>query len=152
MTPIHSNRVQQSKDPRDSPWSASVTKTPVAPIQLALPGAPSVGSLTAGDGALTVVWSAPSDNGGADITSYDLRYIRSDAANKSDANWTVEEDVWISGSLQYQLGGLTNGVGYDVQVRAMNSVGPGPWSEQRLRHAADSARQHAQHYLGDSGR
>ena len=99
MTPIHSNRVQQSKDPRDSPWSASVTKTPVAPIQLALPGALSIGSLTSGDGALAVAGSAPGNDGGADITSYDLRYIRSDAANKSDANWTIEEDVWSSGSL-----------------------------------------------------
>ena len=128
MTPIHSNRVQQSKDPRDSPWSASVTKTPVAQIQLALPGAPSIGSLTPGDGALAVAGSAPGNDGGADITAYDLRYIRSDAANKSDANWTIEEDVWSSSSLQYQLGDLTDGVRYDVQLRAVTSTGDGPWS------------------------
>ena len=58
----------------------------MAPIQLALPGAPSIGSLTPGDGALAVAGSAPGNDGGADITSYDLRYIRSDAPNKADAN------------------------------------------------------------------
>ena len=100
----------------------------MAPIQLALPGAPSIGSLTSGDGALAVAGSAPGNDGGADITSYDLRYIRSDAANKSDANWTIEEDVWSSGSLQYQLGDLTDGVRYDVQLRAVTSAGDGPWS------------------------
>ena len=100
----------------------------MAPIQLALPGAHSVGSLTAGDGALTVVWSAPSDNGGTDITAYDLRYIRSDTANKADANWTIRDSIWISGALQYELGDLTDGVRYDVQLRAVTSAGDGPWS------------------------
>ena len=28
----------------------------------------------------------------------------------------------------YDLGGLTNGVSYDVLVRAVNAVGHGPWS------------------------
>ena len=104
-------------------WSASITGTPRT-----TPGAPTINSLTPGDGALTVAWSAPGDDGGADITSYDLRYIRSDAPDKDGANWTVKAGVWSSGELRYTLGGLDNGVGYDVQVRAGNSVGPGSWS------------------------
>ena len=52
------------------------------------------------------------------------------ASDKSDANWTVLEDVWTtgSGSLQYTLTGLTDGTQYDLQVRAVNSVGDGAWS------------------------
>ena len=63
------------------------------------------------------MWSAPTDTGGSKITGYDLRYIRSDAPEKPGDNWT--ERRGISGStLQYVIGGLTNGVGYDVQVQA----------------------------------
>ena len=40
------------------------------------------------------------------------------------------EDVWTSGSgtLNYELKGLTSSTQYDVQVRAVNSTGEGPWS------------------------
>ena len=94
------------------------------------PGAPAIRSVTAGTGSLTVVWSPPAVVGGSTITAYDLRHIRSSAPNKADANWTVVEDVWTtgSGSLSYELTGLTSGMQYDVQVRAVNGSGNGPWS------------------------
>ncbi len=92
------------------------------------PAAPAIASLTPGDRAITVVWTAPASNGGSDITSYDLRYIGSDAADKADDNWTVEDDVWSSGALQAAITGLTNGTGYDVQARAVNANGDGSWS------------------------
>jgi hypothetical protein len=77
-----------------------------------------------------VTWSAPASDGGANITGYDLRRIRSDAPDKADANWTVEQDVRSSGDeLRHTLGGLDNGVEYDVQVRAVNAAGKGPWSQ-----------------------
>ena len=107
----------------DGPWSATRTGTP-----LTRPGAPSVDSVTPGDETLAVAWSAPASNGGRDITSYDLRYIRSDAPNKADANWTERDGIWTSGALRHVLSGLTNGVDYDVQVRAVNAVGNGAWS------------------------
>ena len=78
---------------------------------------------------LTVSWLAPSNAGGSSITAYDLRHIRSDAASKTEGNWTVVQNGWIgSGSLQYVLTGLANGTQYDVQVRAVNDAGDGPWS------------------------
>ena len=51
--------------------------------------------------------------------------------DKSDANWTVKEDVWVTGSgpLQYSLTGLTGSTGYDVQVRAVNAAGESEWSD-----------------------
>ena len=62
-------------------------------------------------------------------TAYDLRHIRSDAANKADANWTVAQDAWTSsGALSYELTGLDGGQQHDVQARAVNAAGDGPWS------------------------
>ena len=116
-------RVLATNDVGNGSWSAVVTGTPAT-----TPGAPAIGSVTLGDETLTVAWSAPSDDGGAGVTGYDLRYIRSDATDKADANWTVNDSVWSSGELLYNLIGLTNGVGYDLQARAVNSAGEGDWS------------------------
>ena len=94
-----------------------------------VPGAPSVASVTAGKGSLTVTWGAPVQTGGTPVTAYDLRHIRSDAPNKADASWTVVQDVWTgSGALSRELSGLDGGLQYDVQVRAVNSAGDGQWS------------------------
>ena len=98
-------------------------------LPVALPGMASIDSLSPGAGSLTVSWSAPSGNA-AGITAYDLRHIRTDADEAVDANWTVEEDAWTTGSgaLQYEITGLDGGAQYDVQVRAVSSAGYGPWS------------------------
>ena len=91
-----------------------------------MPGAPTIATpIVPGDASLTVAWAAPINTGSSAITAYDLRYIETGAADKSDANWTVVEDVWAagSGSLQYTLSGLTGGTQYDVQVRAVNAAG-----------------------------
>ena len=80
---------------------------------------------------MTVAWSAPSHDGGFPVTAYDLRYIRTDADETVESNWTVLEEVWLAGggSLQYVITGLTGGTQYDVQVRAVNAAaGTGPWS------------------------
>ncbi len=95
------------------------------------PGAPTIDSVTATATSLTVVWSAPSDDGGSAINFYDLRYIESDATDASkadDANWTLEEDAWTTGALSYEIAGLRDSTGYDVQVRAENSALAGDWS------------------------
>ena len=94
------------------------------------PGAPAITTpITAGAGSLTLAWGAPDETGGPAIIAYDLRYIESAASDKSDANWIVAEDVWTgSGLLEHTLTGLTNGVQYDVQVRAVSSAIDGVWS------------------------
>ena len=96
-----------------------------------MPGAPTIATpIVPGDASLTVAWAAPINTGSSAITAYDLRYIETGAADKSDANWTVVEDVWAagSGSLQYTLSGLTGGTQYDVQVRAVNAASASAWS------------------------
>ena len=95
----------------------------------ALPGAPTIATVVAGTNTLTVIWVAPSDDGGSTITSYNLRYIETDATDKADANWPVEQDIWSSGSLTYELPGVRDSTGYDVKVQAVNGNGPGAWSD-----------------------
>ena len=104
--------------------------------QLGLPfcagalGAPTVGTLTPGADFLTITWAAPTGSPESAIIAYDLRYIESAARDKSDVNWTVVDNAWTAGSgtLSYQIAGLTNGTRYDVQVRAVTATGDGPWS------------------------
>ena len=105
-----------------------VTQQPPPPAPSA-PGAPTGVSAVPGNDSLNLSWNAPGQTGGAAITAYDLRHIRSDATNKGDANWTVVQDVWNgAGARGYKLADLDGGTQYDVQVRAVNSAGDGPWS------------------------
>ena len=92
------------------------------------PGSAAIVSVSLGVGSLTVSWRAPSSNA-TGITAYDLRHILTDADETVDANWTVADNAWTgSGPLQYVITGLTGGAHYDLQVRAVNSAGDGPWS------------------------
>ena len=86
--------------------------------------------ITAGADSLTVAWSASLDDGGSPVAAYDLRYIRTDADETVDTNWTVLEEVWAAGdgSLQYIITGLTGGTQYDVQMRGVSPVGSAVWS------------------------
>ncbi len=95
-----------------------------------LPGAPTIGTVTPGTDLLVISWDAPSSNGGSAISAYDLRHIETSADGTVDSSWTVVDDVWSmdGGTLRYALTGLTGGTQYDLQVRAVNSVGDGPWS------------------------
>ena len=111
----------------EGPWSATVSGTPSRP--LAAPGAPIFVSATPGSGTLSVVWSAPPDDGGSAVTSYDLRHIRSDSPTRSDADWSVSRRAVTGlGAFRYSLAGLMGGTRYDVQVRAVNAIGEGSWS------------------------
>ena len=104
--------------------------------QLALPfcagasGAPTIETVTPGADFLTVTWTAARVAGGTAITAYDLRYIESAASDKSDANWSIVDNAWTTGSgaLSYQISGLTSGTQYDVQVRVVTAAGDGRWS------------------------
>ncbi len=115
------------------------------------PDVPIIGAITPGDRTLTVSWTAPSETGGADITSYDLRHIDSGAPDKADANWVVVDHAWTNGPSSYSIGGRTGanwvvvdyawtsgllshtienlaGGTHDVQVRAATPAGSSAWS------------------------
>ena len=100
------------------PWSAA-SRAGQLPEP---PRAPAIGGIVPRDRGLGVTWSAPEENGGTFINSYDLR------ANAG--NWREFRNVWRSGDgdLTARISGLTNNVSHDVQVRARNGIGEGPWS------------------------
>ena len=97
-----------------------------------VPQAPGIDAMTGIVGGLTVGWSAPATDGDAAVTSYDLRYIKTSLDESEDSYWTVETGVWSSGDLTATVTGLELGTQYDVQVRAVNTSGEGPWSTTRM--------------------
>ncbi|MDE0602684.1 MAG: fibronectin type III domain-containing protein, partial [bacterium] len=107
-------------------WRASAPIRPRSDVGIAgVAGAPAISSATATLTSVTVVWTAPSSDGGAAITAYDLRYKESTATS-----WTTVDDIWETGdgALSYRQTGLTPSTGYDFQVRAVNEDGDGAWS------------------------
>ena len=83
-----------------------------------------------GDHSLTLNWRAPIETGKPVITSYDLRYTPTGLDETVETEWTMLDDVWTIGfsPMEYVLEGLTAGVQYDLQLRAVNAAGSGPWS------------------------
>ena len=94
-----------------------------------VPGEPEIDAVTPGGGTLEIDWKAPTDTGETAITSYDLRYIRDDATDRSDGNWSVETGVGTPSNRSYTITGLRSGVKYEIQLRAHNDAGQGPWSQ-----------------------
>ena len=100
-------------------WSPWVTAT------LGTPRAPSAPTLTAGDHKIVVSWTSPGDNGSA-INDYDVRHCSTDCGTES--NWTSLSDTTDSTERPVAISSLDTDTTYQVQVRAQNSLGAGPWS------------------------
>lgn len=90
------------------PVSGTVT---AIPSTVSTPDAPTDLTVTAGDGSATISWSAPDDDGGADIDYYVIYVNGAPVARSYDTTAT--------------LTGLTNGVNYTITVAAHNSAGVG---------------------------
>ncbi len=91
--------------------------------------APVISMTTPGGGTLAIDWDAPTDIGNSAITSYDLRYIGADESDRSDDNWNLEEGAGTLTNRSHTIEGLEGGTKYDVEVRAVNASGHGPWSK-----------------------
>jgi hypothetical protein len=103
-------------------WSdGSNPVTPMVAIQA--PGAPSIGGVTTGNGLAVVRWTAPADNGGAEITGYEVQPVNATTG-------AAVGGVRRTGPATFQLTvtGLTNGTAYKFRVRAVNQVGAGAQS------------------------
>ena len=98
----------------DGPWSPSATMKPGTPV------APAAPLLTSGNAQLSVSWTAPANSGSA-ITDYDVQYKATSASNWSSHAFT-------GAGTSSTITTLTNGTEYEVQVRASNGRGSGPWS------------------------
>ena len=105
-------------------YSAQITATPST-----IPGAPVITSSTSNQNQTsTVSWTAPSDNGGSPISSYNLQYSTS-----SSGPWLPSTPYNVTAattSTSYTFTGLTNGTLYYFQVAAVNISGQGQYSSQ----------------------
>ena len=121
----HDIQLRAENNAGKGPWSLAEEAKP----ETTVPSASAITSITSGDRSLAVVWTAPTDTGGENPTSYDMRRIKTIADETVGANWTVLNRIWTRGDLRYTITGITNGTEYDVQVRAVNSAGDGTWSD-----------------------
>ena len=106
-----------------SDWSTTGTiknlKITTTSIPASVPGAPSISAITAGNGQLSVAFTAPASNGGAAISNYEY-------STDNGSNWTTRSPSSTSSPIVIPT--LNNGTSYQVRIRAVNDVGSGTQS------------------------
>ncbi len=126
-------RVQATSTRGVSGWSPAKSATPAL-----LPSFEHAPTLDPDDRQIEVRWNEPDDSG-SPIRDYDVQYRACTATASDTAVLTcdpAEDATWgnwrtrsHSGTSQTSIiAGLVNGTAYQVQVRASNSNGVGPWS------------------------
>jgi hypothetical protein len=85
------------------------------------PGAPTIGTATAGNASASVSFTPPSSNGGSPILSYTV--IATDSTNSANGGQTT-----TGSTSPITIGGLTNGDSYTFTVTATNAAATGPAS------------------------
>ena len=88
----------------------------------AKPNAPTVAVVTNTPTRLNVSWTAPTNTGKPAITDYDVQYRKGTTGTFTDWPHTGT-------AVTTTITGLTAGASYQVQVRAKNVEGTGPWSD-----------------------
>ena len=83
---------------------------------VSVPGAPTIGTATAGNAEATVTWTAPASDGGAAITAYTATAVEDGTKSCTTADGST---------LTCTVAGLTNGTAYTFTVTATNSAGTG---------------------------
>ena len=111
----YNNTVKCTVTATNSAGSASATSAATATVAGSVPGAPTIGTATAGNTQASVAFTAPASTGGPAITSY--------TATSSPGGFTAS-----GASSPLTVTGLTNGTSYTFTVTATNSIGTGPAS------------------------
>jgi len=111
-------RVAATNATGTSPFSANAGPvTPLAPAT-----APTGVTGTAGDRQVVLVWTAPTDNGGAPITDYLVEYRLA-----SGGGWQTFADG-VSATTTTTVTGLVNGTSYVFRITPVTAYGPGAQS------------------------
>jgi titin len=95
---------------------AGAATEPVLATPATTPGAPTSVATVAGDGFVTLTWSAPASNGGAVVTSYLIE------KSTDGTTWTTAA---TTSAREFTVTGLTNGTAYRFRVSAENAAGTG---------------------------
>jgi hypothetical protein len=87
--------------------------TATGTVTAVVPSAPTLGTITAGDGQLSVAFTAPASNGGDSITNYQVSL---NGGSYTSVGQTMSPLI---------ISGLSNGTEYTVLIKAVNSAGAG---------------------------
>ena len=98
----------------NSQGSGTATATVTTTTEATTPNAPTSLGVVVGETTADLSWTAPSDNGGETISSYEV-------SSDDGGTWTDTGDA----DLTYQITGLTAETEYDFKVRAVNAEGSG---------------------------
>lgn len=111
--------------PVPTPPNPPTPPTPPTPPVHTVPGTPGTPAGVPGDTQIALTWTAPTSNGGAAITAYEVR-----STINGGTSWTENPTgcAGLANVLTCTATGLTNATPYQYEVRAVNSVGAGPWS------------------------
>jgi gliding motility-associated-like protein len=95
------------------------TSTGYGAATYSTPSAPTITSITAGSGSVSVNFTAPTSDGGQAITNYEY-------STNGGTSWVAASPVDTTTPLV--ISGLTNGTTYSIRIRAVNSIGSGTQS------------------------
>ena len=92
---------------------------------LDVPGKPTGLVAVPSDTSVSLIWTAPSDNGGSPITSYSVQYVAS-----GDANWNTHQDgnTTTNTTPSATISSLAQDTQYTFRVAAVNNIGQGVYS------------------------
>ena len=127
-------------DYEEATATATVTVEAAGTLELTVPGVPASLAASAGDGRVTLTWTAPTSDGGAAVTGYEYRY-RKDSEADWPAAWTAVADgpdggMETADERRAAVSGLENGALYRFALRALNSKGAGEAAEATATPAA----------------
>ncbi len=122
-----------SAGPFSTEASATTTGT-----ETTVPGIPTNLRITSAErDRVGIAWDPPADDGGSRVTGYEYQYTGPCAADPTDI---CLGDVSSTSGTSATVSGLNTPGIYDVQVRAVNAVGAGEWSDRVYVNVAPEAR------------
>lgn len=118
--------VRDSSSANRTPSNTGVIYSPELPIMpfVSAPSAPLITSITPGDAMLTVYFTPPVSDGGSAIANYEY----STDFGVTFFTSRITSSPMIINILSDGSGPLVNGTTYYIEIRAVNSVGAGLWS------------------------